>query len=122
MITVIMNISENLKKLRESQGLSYRRLGAKVDISHNNLSQHEKTEMNLSLNNAIKICKYFEVPIEYLILGEKADFKYKDLTLLELFTKADDLDKEYRSMIKKYIRKIIKNAEEKQKLKEEAEG
>ena len=117
-----MDISKNLMRLRKSQNLSFRRLAEKVDISHNNLSMYENEEVNPSFNNAIKICKYFEVPIEYLILGEKADFKYHDLKLLELFTKADSLDKEYRNMIKKYIRKVIKNADEKQLLNDEAES
>jgi len=116
-----MDIAKNLKRLRESQDLSFRRLAEKVDISHNNLSLYEKKEMNISLENAIKICKYFNVPIEYLILGDKVDFKYHDLELLELFNQVDSLDNDYRRMIKRYIKKVVKNANEKQLLDEESD-
>ena len=114
-----MGIGKYLKKLRKKEELSFRRLAEKVNISHTNLSLYEKEEMNPSLDNVVSLSKYFNVPIEYFIVGEKADFKYHDLGLVELFTLADSLDREYRSMIKQYIKKIIKNVDEKQKLIDE---
>ena len=43
------------------------------------------------LENAIKICTFFNVPLEYLILGDKANAKYNDFELFKLFTEADNL-------------------------------
>jgi transcriptional regulator with XRE-family HTH domain len=115
-----MNISKNLKRLRESQELSYRRLAEKVGISHNNLALYEKRKMKVSLESAIRICKYFNVPLEYLIAGEKADLKYHDMELVELFALVDSMEVDYRRMIKKYIKKVIKNSDEKHLLDDES--
>jgi len=116
-----MGIGKHLKKLRKENGLSYRQLAEKVNISHTNISLYEKGEMNPSLDNVISLSKFFNVPIEYFIAGERADFKYHDLGLVKLFAQSDSLPIEYRRMIKKYIKKVIKNAEEKQALIEECE-
>ena len=112
-------IGENLKKLRKAHGLSYRRLGNQVGISHTNISAYEKGEISPSIENVIAICKFFKVPIEYLILGDKAEFKYKDIELLELFGQADDLEDELKKMVKNYIRRILTLKNEKEKLKKE---
>ena len=112
-----MTIGKYLKKLRKESGLSYRRLAAQVGISHNNLAVYERDEFGPSLENAVKISRFFKVPVEYLLFGEKAEFRYKDIELLELFGKADDLSDEYREMVKDYIKQIIAHSEEKDRLK-----
>ena len=107
-----------MKKLRKESGLSYRRLAAQVGISHNNLAVYERDEFGPSLENAVKISRFFKVPVEYLLFGEKAEFRYRDIELLELFGKSDDLSDEYREMVKDYIKQIIAHSKEKEKLKQ----
>ncbi len=115
------NFGETLKKLRSEKGLSYRRLSKEVDISHSNLEKYEKNNMEPSFDKVIKICKFFNVSIDYLILGDNADLKYNDLELAELFNKTDMLDDEFRRLVKKYIRKVVGLSEEKGRVVEEAE-
>ena len=88
-----------------------------MGISHNNLAVYERDEFGPSLENAVKICRFFKVPLEYLLFGEKAEFRYRDIELLELFGKADELSDEYREMVKDYIKQIIAHSEEKERLK-----
>ncbi len=116
----MINIGENLKKLRKAKGLSYRRLAEQVGISHANLSEYEKNEITPSFENVLKICKFFNVPLEYLLLGEKSNFKYKDFELAELFNETDQLEDEYRTLIKSHIRKVIKLKNEKDNIIKES--
>jgi len=119
--SIMFNIGENLKKLRKEKGLSIRRLAQKVGISHNSLSEYERNLINPTLENAIKLCKFFNVSLEYLIFGEHSKFHYNDIELLELFKEVDDLKDEYRSLIKKYIKKIIRHKKEKDNFIRESE-
>ncbi len=113
-------IGENLKKLRKEKVLSYRRLSKEVGISHTNLLLYEKNQAMPSLKNAIKLCKFFNVPLEYLLMGEKSDFQYHDLELLQLFKEVDGMNEEDRSMVKGFIRKLIKNRQEREQLHKES--
>ncbi len=117
----MINIGDNLKKLRKAKNLSFRRLAKHVGISFSNLADYERNEIIPSLENALKICKFFKVPLEYLLLGEKSNLKYSDIELVELFNEVDNLDDEYRNVIKKYIRKILYQKKEKENLFKEAE-
>ena len=49
---------------------------------------------------------------------EDAEFrsKYHDLRLAELFLQADDLPSEYRTIVRTYLRNVLKHAREKKRL------
>jgi len=113
---VKIRIGENIQKLRKAKGLSLRKLSAEVGISHNNLASYERDAIVPSLENAVKISHYFNVPLEYLFMGEKANFKYHDLELADLFGEVDRMDAKYRRIVKNYIRKVMDHSEEEQNL------
>ncbi len=115
-----MTIGKHLKTLRNNSGLSFRKLAAQVGISHNNLAVYERDVFGPSLENAVKIANYFKVPVEYLLYGQKAEFRYHDLELVELFGKADELPTEYREMVKDYIRQVVVHSEERTRLLEKS--
>ena len=106
----------HLKGLRKQSGLSYRRLADAVGISHNNLASYEADRVMPSFENAVKLCQFFNVPLEYLLVGQKAAFRYHDLRLAELFLQADALPGEYRTIIKAYLRSVMTHAAEKERL------
>ena len=54
-------------------------------ISHNNLAVYEKDKFGPFLENAVKMAMFFKVPAEYLLYGNKAEFRYRDMELVELF-------------------------------------
>ncbi len=114
-------IGENIKRLRKSKSLSIRALAKLVDISHNTLASYERKSIMPSLENSFKLARFFDVPLEYLLLGEKATVYFKDIELLELFKEVDSLPEEDRSIAKKFLSKLIKNSKERKQLMEEAE-
>jgi transcriptional regulator with XRE-family HTH domain len=111
-----IRIGENIQKLRKAKGLSLRKLSAQIGISHNNLASYERDAIIPSLENAVKISQYFNVPLEYLFMGDKADFKYHDLELADLFGIVDRMEAKYRRMVKGYIGKVIKHRNDEDKL------
>ena len=117
---MMIRIGENIQKLRKAKGLSLRKLSAEIGISHNNVASYERDAIVPSLENAVKISQYFNVPLEYLFMGEKADFKYHDLELADLFWEVDRMELKYRRMVKNYIRKIMKHKDDEKKLIKES--
>ena len=115
-----IRIGNNIQKLRKAKGLSLRKLSAEIGISHNNLASYERDAIVPSLENAVKISQYFNVPLEYLFMGEKAQFNYHDLELVNLFGEVDKMETKYRRMVKNYIRKVIKHLGDEDKLYRES--
>jgi len=117
----MLGIGKILKSLRKQKGISLRILGKELGISFTTLSAYERNKAQPTIENCYKLSKFFEVPIEYFILGENAKKDLRDIELLELINKADKLDKDDREVIKNYIKKYLKTKNELKSLKNESE-
>jgi len=116
-------LGDNIRVLRKESGLSIRKLSLKISISHNTLAAYERNVVIPTVPNAVKICEFFKVPVEFLVYG-KAALKndYKENELLALVNDIIELkDDESLTLVKKYIKKMIDNFNEKKKLKDEVE-
>ena len=51
----------NLKKIRESKNLSFRKLAQRCDIDYSNLNKIEKGKINISLSTILELSKGLEV-------------------------------------------------------------
>ena len=116
----MLKIGENLYRLRQERKLSLRKVARQVGISHSVITLYERNERYPTVDVAVRICEFFEVPFEYLILGKKAGNKYKDLKLAELMSQADDLEKEYRDMVKDFLKRVLSNRAERKALEKES--
>jgi transcriptional regulator with XRE-family HTH domain len=104
----VIPIGDILKKLRAQKKLSLRALGEDIGISFNTLAAYERNLVQPTIENCYKLSRYFEVPMEYFILGEKANKEFRDPELLVLFHGADGLQRPDRNVIKGYVRKYLK--------------
>ena len=120
-LLVMHNIGKYLKQLREKEGISIRELAKKIGISHNTMAAYDRESILPSIENAYIVAEYFSVPIEYLIKGEKILSQFNDATLLSLFAEVDEMGREDKTIVKKYLRKFIKNRNERESLVQEAE-
>ena len=109
-------IAKNIKELREKSGLSLRALAEAVGVSHNTLATYERQGVIPTVNNAVKICKYFQVPVEYLLYGKKVTTDFNDSELLKLFREIDEYSKEEKEIAKKFLRKLVKNVRERKEI------
>jgi transcriptional regulator with XRE-family HTH domain len=99
----VIPIGKVLRTLRNQSGLSLRKLGKEIGISFNTLNAYERNAIHPTLESSYKMARFFDIPIEYLIHGEKATQEYRDAELLTLFHEADALSREDRSVIKSYL-------------------
>jgi len=116
-------IGDNLKILRKEAELSIRELALKIGISHNTLAAYERNIVVPTVPNAMKICEFFKVPVEFLVYGKTViKQEFKDNELMALAKEIDELkDKESLMLAKKYLKKLIVNFNEKKKLIDEVE-
>ena len=119
-IYLMLKIGENLYRLRKARKLSLRKVARQVGISHTVIMLYERDERYPTIDVVVRICEFFEVPFEYLVLGEKAGNKYRDLELAELMSQADELEKEYRDMVKNYLKRVLSNRSERKALEKES--
>ncbi|RDY57840.1 helix-turn-helix domain-containing protein [Flagellimonas nanhaiensis] len=52
---------ENLKKIRKSKNLSFRKLAQRCDVDHANLNKIEKGTINISMNTIYEISKGLDI-------------------------------------------------------------
>ena len=113
-------LPEILSKLRAKRGLSYRRLSKAVGISHNNLACYENGSVIPSIDMAAKLAEFYDVPLEYLLRGEDFVREFQDGELRQLFGTVDRMEKKDRELVKRFVRKVIRNSGERNRLEEDA--
>ena len=63
---------ESLKVLRKRRGLTQKELGMIVGIDATSVSKYELSQRTPSLSVALKLAKFFDVPLEELFASEGA--------------------------------------------------
>lgn len=64
-------IGERIAALRRQKGLTQEQLAGRLNISTSNLGKLERGEQGLSIDLLIEIRYFFEISIDYILLGEK---------------------------------------------------
>jgi HTH-type transcriptional regulator, competence development regulator len=84
----MLSIGEQIRKLREEQGLPLRIVAAELDIDQSILSKIERGERNASKEQIIQIARIFKVEEKGLIINYLSDKVLYDLKDEELATDA----------------------------------
>lgn len=95
----VVESGKRIKNLRVARGLSQNALAENVGIHYKTVSKAERGVTGLSVDNLIQIAQYFEVTLDYLILGEKEK--------LPIFSKLSLLPEEKREKIERIIVDIL---------------
>ena len=66
-----MRFSENLRQLREKQGLKQKELAEKLEISLRAYQYYERNEREPQLSTLIRIADYFDVSLDELVGRER---------------------------------------------------
>ena len=114
--------AETLKQLRKTSGLSLRELSAAVGISHNNLSCYENGVVAPTLEMVVKLSLYFDVPVDYFVHGETLKLEFHDPGLRSLCGRVDRMERKDRDLVKRYLKNVVRNREERERLEKEAES
>ena len=65
--------------------------------------------------------RFFDVPMEYFIFGDKLTQEYRDAELKALFKEVDDLKSVDRKVIKSYVKKFLKTKKQLEEMIAQAE-
>lgn len=68
-----MTFGEKLQKLRRESGLSQEKLAEQLNVSRQAVSRWELGTASPDVDNIVRLSKFFQVPIEYLMLGDCED-------------------------------------------------
>ena len=114
-------IGKILKSLRSQKGISLRRMGKEVGLSFNTLNAYERNAIHPTLESCYKMSRFFDVPMEYFIFGDKLTQEYRDAELKALFKEVDELKSTDRKVIKSYMKKFLKTKRQMEELLVQAE-
>ncbi|MBW8003725.1 MAG: helix-turn-helix transcriptional regulator [Planctomycetes bacterium] len=114
-------IGKILKSLRSQKGISLLRMGKEVGISFNTLNAYERNAIHPTLESCYKMSRFFDVPMEYFIFGDKLTQEYRDAELKALFKEVDELKSTDRKVIKSYLNKFLKTKRQMEELIAQAE-
>ena len=109
-------IGKILKSLRSQKGISLRRMGKEVGLSFNTLNAYERNAIHPTLESCYKMSRFFDVPLEYFIFGDKLTQEYRDSELKALFKEVDELKSTDRKVIKSYVKKFLKTKRQMEEL------
>jgi transcriptional regulator with XRE-family HTH domain len=115
-------IGDVLRRLRNERKLSLRALGREVGISFNTLSAYERNAVQPTIQNCFTLSRFYEVPVEYFVLGEKAEEAFHDVELRDLIRRIEGLKKADRETVKRYLTRFLAARQEMDAVEQEAAG
>ena len=101
-----MDISQNIRRIRESKNLSQKEVALSMNIAPTQYSRLENSKTNPTLDTMMKVAKAIDVSIDSLTNGEGHplnDINVKDKSLIEKVKMIDDLPKEEKNTVLKVI-------------------
>lgn len=109
---VVMNIAENIKRLREEKGLLQKQVATHINVSKSTYSKIEKSLRDITVEELHKIAQLFDLTVDQIINLEDdipQAITLEDKTEDERLKLIDKLDEEDKSTIFKIIDKMLTN-------------
>lgn len=104
------SFGENLKQIRLVKNISQGKLADLMNIHATHISRYERNLTIPSIDVVKKLADVLEVSTDDLVYGnleEKAGKKIQDAELLNIFSKAQNLDKQDKDCIKSLLKAFI---------------
>lgn len=88
-----MEFANQLKKLRNKEGLSQEDVANTVHVTRQSVSKWESGDSTPDLATTVKLAELFDVSLDYLILDTKPE-KSKDISNKKLLKKIEEMNEE----------------------------
>lgn len=82
-----MTFGERLYQLRTQKNISQEKFAEIMDVSRQSISKWETDKAYLELQRLIFMCRYFDVSMDFLVLGNEKDVKTQEQIESEIFEK-----------------------------------
>ncbi len=99
-----INLGKTLKELRIHQGITQKKLGEELDLTHQAYSRYETGERLPDLNMACRIAKYYHITLDQLVFRGL----HPDPNSLDPFA---TLPKKYRQLLEDYHKLSVRGQE-----------
>jgi transcriptional regulator with XRE-family HTH domain len=120
----LMNIGENIKRIREQKGMLQKEVATAVSVHPSNYSKIEKGERLPSIDVADKLAKLFDMTVDQIIHLSKdlpQEITIEDKTTTEQLKLLQQLDEEDRKALFRIIDTMVTKKKFKDFLKENVE-
>lgn len=107
---VIMNIAENIKKIREEKGLLQKQVATHIDVSKSTYSKIEKSLRDVTVIELHKIAELFNITVDQIINyddGLPKEIILEEKNEDERFKLINNLDEDDKNTILKIIDKML---------------
>lgn len=98
---------ENLRKLRGSASVSQKQLAEAVGVSQQSINKYENHNIEPDIETMIRIAKYFNTSVDYLIGYSTIPHKAERLLTYELNDEECDLVNRFRKLSKQQRQCIL---------------
>ena len=106
-------VHTKIKSLRKELGLTQKELAEKIGVHPAQLAKYEIGLSTPSLGVLVKLAKYCEVSIDYIVFGHDREMskrsKLQDQELLDLARRIDRLNRPKRDKLKWAIQSLLAN-------------
>ena len=107
---VLMNIAENIKKIREEKGLLQKQVATHIDVSKSTYSKIEKSLRDVTVIELHKIAELFNITVDQIINyddGLPKEVILEEKNEDERFKLINNLDEDDKNTILKIIDKML---------------
>ena len=107
---VIMNIAENIKKIREEKGLLQKQVATHINVSKSTYSKIEKSLRDVTVIELHKIAELFNITVDQIINyddGLPKEIILEEKNEDERFKLINNLDEDDKNTILKIIDKML---------------
>lgn len=108
----IQTLGDRVQQLRKEAGYTQSELSKKIDISHTQMARYELKGVQPPADVLNKLADVFGVSIDFLVRGEKdkyANDSIKDNELVNQFKQLNDLPKEEKNVVLKFVGAYIRD-------------
>jgi transcriptional regulator with XRE-family HTH domain len=105
-----MSISNNIKLLREQKGLLQKQVALELGIGYSNYNKLEKGDRGVSLDELIKISKFYGLSIDDIVFLDESkpiDVKIQDKAKNEQLELLEELEEDDKNIIYKLINTML---------------
>jgi transcriptional regulator with XRE-family HTH domain len=105
-----MKIGENIKRLRQQAGLLQKEVAKALEIGYSNYNKLEKGDRGISLEELVKIAKFYNLTIDEVVFlnkGKELEVKIERKPKDEQWELLDELHPEDRAIIYKLINTML---------------
>ena len=105
-----MRIAENIKRLRQQAGLLQKEVAKALEIGYSNYNKLEKGDRGISLEELVKISKFYKLTIDEVVFldkGKELEVQIEQKPKDEQWELLDELNPEDREIIYKLVNTML---------------